>query len=153
MNKAGQEVPSIPTIPNEETRILRAKLILEECLETIYAMGIDIFPNYENYQNQDPLPINIEDIDFKTSDRYDVNIVEVADGCADIKVVTTGTLAAFGIHADDELQDMIDDSNLDKFGPGGYRRDDGKWIKPPDWKAPDIMGFLKKHGYQEDLNE
>ena len=26
---------------------------------------------------------------------------------------------------------------MTKFGPGGYKREDGKWCKPPDFIHPD----------------
>jgi hypothetical protein len=39
---------------------------------------------------------------------------------------------------------MVDKSNLAKFETGGYKRDDGKWVKPPHWQPPDIVGELKK---------
>lgn len=31
----------------------------------------------------------------------------------------------------------IHQANMEKFGPGGYKREDGKWMKPPDFKSPD----------------
>ena len=42
MQKVGQETPEIATIPDEKTRILRAKLILEEALETVEALGVKV---------------------------------------------------------------------------------------------------------------
>jgi predicted HAD superfamily Cof-like phosphohydrolase len=69
------------------------------------------------------------------------DLLQVIDGCCDIKVVTTGTLSAFGVH-DSPFQQEVDRTNLAKFGPGGHRRDDGKWIKPPDWQPPRIQQIL-----------
>jgi predicted HAD superfamily Cof-like phosphohydrolase len=70
-------------------------------------------------------------------------MIEVADGCADVSVVTIGTLSACGI-ADKPLLKEVDESNLRKFGPGYSKREDGKWIKPPDWKVPDIAKVLNE---------
>ena len=42
MENAGQAVPSAVTEPPAITRTLRAKLILEEALETIQALGITV---------------------------------------------------------------------------------------------------------------
>jgi len=42
MQKVGQDTPEIATIPDEKTRILRAKLILEEALETVEALGVKV---------------------------------------------------------------------------------------------------------------
>lgn len=137
MVKAGQEVPTKPTVPSEEVRLLRAKLILEEALETIDALGfcVEVIINSDGSQTMSK-PI------YVPHDRGP-NLNEVVDGCCDIRVVTTGTLSAFGI-ADVGPQRAVDESNLRKFGPGGYRRDDGKWIKPTDWVAPDWGLILKE---------
>jgi len=32
----------------------------------------------------------------------------------------------------------VDENNLTKFGPGSYKREDGKWMKPPDFVGPDL---------------
>jgi predicted HAD superfamily Cof-like phosphohydrolase len=126
MAKAGQECPLWPTMPGDEIRLLRAKLILEEALETIHALG---------FYQCDPKPF--VDEFFLQAARVEPCLIEVVDGCCDLKVVTTGTLSACGL-PDVPFQDAIDQNNLAKFGPGSYRRDDGKWVKPPDHKAPDI---------------
>jgi len=130
---AGQEVPTKPMIPDEETRKLRASLILEESLETIKALGF--LPKVANST------VYIESVKFESA--FEPNMIEVADGCADVKVVTTGTLTAFGID-DNELQDVVDENNLAKFGPGGHRREDGKWMKPPDHQPPNIEKVLNE---------
>lgn len=132
MRKAEQELPTVPRIPSEEVRILRAKLLLEEALETIEALGVHV--------DSGPLDaLTYEDCEFEI--RGEPNLVEIADGCADISVVTIGTLSACGI-SDCSLLKEVDDNNLKKFGPGGYRRSDGKWVKPPDHQPPDIAGLL-----------
>lgn len=130
MAKAGQAVPDRPTIPDEATRRLRAKLILEEALETIDALGFQVVLK--------PFDCDIEIGPVS----HEPNLEEIADGCADIIVVTTGTLSACGV-ADAALQAEVDQNNLSKFGPGGHRRADGKWIKPPTWTPPDIKGVLE----------
>lgn len=130
MAKAGQAVPDRPTIPDEETCRLRAKLILEEAMETIEALGFQVVMK--------PFDGEIE-IGRKT---HEPDLEQVVDGCADIQVVTTGTLSAFGV-ADADIMIEVDNNNLSKFGPGGYRREDGKWMKPPTWTPPDIKGILE----------
>lgn len=141
MNLAGQAVPDGPIIPNEDTRMLRAKLILEEAFETISALGVDIFCDGDF-----DVVLRLEDITLLVSEDRDCDLAEVVDGCCDIIVVTTGTLSAFGI-VDDPCQIEVDNSNLRKFGPGGHRREDGKWIKPDDWQAPDWKSILSQQGW------
>lgn len=134
MLRAGQEVPTVVTIPSKEVRELRAKLILEEALETIKALGCTV-----RETNEDLIVDSMESFRITADSVFD--LTEVIDGCADIKVVTTGTLIACGV-PDELAQSMVDESNLKKFGPGGHRREDGKWIKPKDWKAPNWQNYL-----------
>ena len=39
---------------------------------------------------------------------------------------------------------MVDNNNMAKHGPGSSIREDGKLIKPPGHKPPDIAGELKR---------
>ena len=133
MDKMGQDVPAHPTIPDEGTRLLRAKLIMEEALETVRALGFS--PHVTT-------GIIDEDALFFRSDG-DADLVAIADGCADISVVTIGTLSACGI-SDNPILTEVDKNNLTKFGPGSYRREDGKWMKPPDFVGPDLVKVLKE---------
>jgi predicted HAD superfamily Cof-like phosphohydrolase len=133
MRLAGQEVPEIVGIPDEKTRELRARLILEEALETVEALGFlhysKIDRSVENY--------------LQNCQRQEPDLEKVIDGCSDLKVVVTGTLSAFGV-PDKAFQEEVDSNNLKKFGPGGYRRDDGKWVKPPDHQPPQIAKMVEE---------
>ncbi len=137
MQKAGQATPDAPVIPTEEIRILRAKLILEEALETVRGLGVGVRlgPDGEMVSSK------ATNLDFYIDGPVDLE--EVVDGCADISVVTIGTLIAFGID-DEPVLEEVDAANLRKFAPGGHRRADGKWIKPPDWTPPDIDGVIER---------
>lgn len=139
MEKAGQDLPEEPIIPDEETRVLRAKLIFEEAMETIEALGITVLTKVDENTLQ---VISEPESDITFVANKEPNLTEIADGCADISVVTIGTLSACGI-SDQPVLDIVDRHNLAKFGPGGYRRDDGKWIKPKDLLPPDIENVLK----------
>lgn len=131
MQLAGQELPTSPVIPDANTRLLRARLILEEAFETVRALGFQPMVDSDMF-DFDPIP---------------PDLIQIADGCADISVVTVGTLLACGIQ-DEPLLAAVDCSNLKKFAPGATRRADGKWLKPPDWKAPDIASVLKEQGWE-----
>lgn len=137
MCKAGQCVMPVPMVSSPEVRLLRARLILEEAIETVVkglAVEISAGPGFID---------SVEDLGLRVSTSQEPDLVEIADGCADISVVTIGTMSACGIR-DVELLREVDESNLRKFGPGGYRRDDGKWVKPPDFQPPDIKGVLER---------
>lgn len=114
MRKAGQDVPDSPTMPSEEVRLLRAKLIWEEVLETIQALGVDLtFGN--GWMFDDQTSHRLPKMPKPTwAVKGELNLKEVADGCADISVVTIGTLSACGI-ADARLLEEVDRSNLSKF--------------------------------------
>jgi predicted HAD superfamily Cof-like phosphohydrolase len=143
MNAAGQELPATPVIPNEDVRRLRAMLILEEALETCEALGFRLGCN--GSVPTEPLKDAIKRGDF-FYEAVEPDLVEIADGCADISVVTIGTLSACGI-ADNPILEAVDQNNLEKFGEGGYRNEHGKWIKPPGHKPPDIQALLEDQGY------
>jgi Clp amino terminal domain, pathogenicity island component/Phosphoribosyl-ATP pyrophosphohydrolase len=121
MRKAGQAVPNTPTIPDEETRLLRAKLILEECFETITALGVVVKANFREVAAYSSRVIGRNDKvegwdfeDFSFNIFGQPNIVEILDGCCDVEVVTKGTLSACGI-ADENPQWLVNKSNLAKF--------------------------------------
>ena len=134
---AGDPAPAVPTEPSREVRILRAKLILEEALETIRdGLGVFVFVGDEVSMHS----VTDGELSFHCSGRF--NITETIDGCCDLRYVTTGTLSACGV-PDQPFQDAVDQNNLDKFGPGHSLREDGKLIKPPGHQPPDIAGILE----------
>lgn len=136
MQRAGQQTPDQTTIPDAATRVLRAKLIVEEALETVAALGVELAVEGEAGR------VKIErDADLTFQPSGSVDLEGVVDGCADISVVTIGTLIAFGVD-DAAVLEEVDQANLRKFAPGSYRREDGKWMKPPDWRPPNILGVV-----------
>lgn len=147
MEKAGQECPVNPTLPGAEVRLLRARLILEEAFETIEALGVSVAIG----QQPGDFPSNIIPISkwlrsgcklcYEAPPGAEPNLVEIVDGCCDLSVVTVGCLIACGV-SDASVLKEVDENNLAKFGPGGYRDDGGKWIKPADHKPPDIQKVL-----------
>lgn len=138
MEMAKQELPETPCIPSEEVRILRAKLILEEALETIEALGVSVFDDVGE------IMVSMDGLRFHPWG--EPNLVKIVDGCADIAVVTTGTLSACGI-SEAPMQRLVDENNLAKFGPGHQLREDGKLIKPPGHRPPDFGMALKAQGW------
>jgi len=128
MKKAGQEVPDRITMPDEKTRKLRAELIMEEALETVEALGFNASVSRGAYGR-------FLCVDKPFGSKPDLH--QIIDGCCDLSVVLQGCLLACGV-PDEPFLECVDQHNLAKFGPGGYRREDGKWIKPPDLKPPNI---------------
>lgn len=136
MRLANQVVPVYPMVPDEPTRILRVRLILEEAFETAEAFGVQV----GRKGGFNTPAIIFEDLQFQIVGECD--LVKVVDGCADISVVTIGTLSACGV-SDCAVLETVDLNNLAKFGPGGHRDPEtGKWIKPKDHPVPDIPAVL-----------
>lgn len=145
MRLAGQEIPDKPTIPSEEVRLLRARLILEEALETItLGLGFRVRAKGDPDCLLDLIRRDLMAFDSRP-EIAPPDLEQIADGCADLSVVSIGTLSACGI-ADDPILLEVDESNLRKFGPGGRLREDGKWIKPDDWEPPKIAERLREQG-------
>lgn len=73
------------------------------------------------------------------------DIVAVADALADIVYVAYGTSLVYGI-ALDEVLDEVHASNMTKLGADGrpVRRADGKVLKGPDYRPPDIAAVLHR---------
>ena len=143
---AGQEVPGGPQFEvSREIRELRARLILEEAFETIEALGCDVTVEMKGQYPDDTEihRIYLPWVHVQDSQVHKYDITKVVDGCADISVVTIGTLSALGVD-DIPVLEAVDQNNLAKFGPGGYRRPDGKWIKPEGHKPPDFASIIDK---------
>lgn len=119
MRKAGQECPDKPTIPSLEVRKLRARLILEEALETINeGLGIEVeMPDWL-------VSLRIRHLYFYEID--DGDPVKLADGMADLQVVNLGTAVACGIDLEPVFNEVCR-SNESKF----------------EW-TPDEIHFLNK---------
>jgi predicted HAD superfamily Cof-like phosphohydrolase len=71
------------------------------------------------------------------------DLVGVADALADIVYVAYGTAHVYGIDLDVVL-DEVHASNMTKLGADGrpVRRSDGKILKGPDYRPPDIAAAL-----------
>lgn len=165
----GQPIKDKPGVPDEARVRLRMALIAEEFLEILRA----VFPESPTYE-QSRFKMTIENAPI------DVNLVELADGLADLDYVVEGTRLEFGI-AGGPVADEVHRSNMAKatrcitcggigqvmvqYGSGQYdfaaeeckscsgtgyivkRREDGKVLKPESWSAPDIVGVLRKQGW------
>lgn len=123
MAAAHQQLPILPVIPDAATRLLRARLILEEALETIYDLGCTVTRH----------------MDVELRDSHS-SLEAIADGCADLSVVTMGTLSACGLW-DEPILRAIDLNNFAKFN-GNYKFNEGKLIKPIDHKPPQLSKII-----------
>lgn len=140
MLKAGQELPIAPTSDIDlETRKLRAKLILEEALETINdGLGLAVF--FETGLPEGSFEASVRDVTFQEFDNTD--LIELADGVADLLYVSYGTASTCGVDME-PVFDEVHKSNMSKF-IDGYKDSSGKWIKGPSFRPPDIKTVIEK---------
>lgn len=132
-----------PGIPDLNIRILRAKLMLEELLETIHdGLGLSIQIDSMVNQFRETGRIEVSKIEFL--EVHPGNIVETADGIADLLYVTLGTANATGINIK-PIFDEVHRSNMSKFIDGQIG-EDGKWKKGPSFRPPDIAPLIENNG-------
>lgn len=155
MNLFKQQVLPKPAIPSLEVRRLRAKVILEEAIETVEALGFIV-------------PGGIAEALFCNCQLGEPNLVQIADGLGDSHYVGyCGTAAACGIDMEPVFAE-VHRSNMSKmwteedlkqqktlyptgvvenYGGGLYRiLVDGKLIKSPSYSPADIVTVLKNQG-------
>jgi len=136
MVAAGQTTYNRPTIPTPEARVLHGRLILEETLETLEAMGLKMVYNDD---------LSITDVVDVGEARVELD--KVWDGLVDTSYVVNGAANGWGLCMQlghDECQS----SNLSKF-IDGHRRDDGKWVKGPSYRPADFQELLDEIAIKE----
>ena len=107
MKAFGQETPEKPVIPSLEVRKLRAKLILEEALETIDSLGFNF-----NFSKEEPSTIEWKIANLTLMETKPARLLEIVDGCEDLKVVTEGTLIACGLIRKIEIYELGKDKEV-----------------------------------------
>jgi len=167
----GQATPERPTGLDEETSKLRATLILEEVFETIIkGLGLTVTIVDDFGGEAKVSEAGLKQISFQFKKEKETDLVELADGVADIAFVSEGTAVAAGIdmepiHAEVarsneskawSTKDLNENLTLFKIeseglivedvGNGRFRRvkrSDGKIIKSPSYSPADIAGALE----------
>lgn len=127
-----------PKIPETDRLRLRAKLITEEYIELMRAL----FPEAYDLQAIEGDLRRIAQTETPKPD-----MVAFADACADLDYVVEGSRLEFGIDGGPIARE-VQRSNMSKFGPGSWVREDGKIMKPPDWSPPDVEGLLWEQGWE-----
>lgn len=130
-----REKPVDLTKVDSSELILRAKLILEEALETIEALGLSVALNLGSRAEGQTTKWQIIEFDaLMISKIKEPDIVKFVDGCFDLRVVTTGSLSQFGIP--DSGQEIVDQNNLLKVKTGTIN-EHGKLIKAANHPSPE----------------
>lgn len=69
------------------------------------------------------------------------DLVGVADGLGDVIYVTLGAALAFGIPIE-EVFEQVHESNMSKVHTGVTAREDGKIMRGPDYRSPQLAELL-----------
>jgi predicted HAD superfamily Cof-like phosphohydrolase len=77
-------------------------------------------------------------------------LAEVIDGGIDVIVVTLGLLLNLGVDVQAAWDEVLD-SNMAKVGRDGFctLRHDGKILKPPGWRAPNLRAIAAEAVYPQ----
>jgi len=125
----GGEMPQSPQVPREDIARRRILLIAEEFIEVMEscfdARGLD--------------HINRHLLQIIANEPLQVDLVEFADGLADLEYVCEGAFLGFGIDSR-PIHTEVQRSNMAK--KGGAKRADGKSLKPEGWTPPDIKSLI-----------
>lgn len=123
-------VLGLAEVPDGDRVILRKELIEEEFYEVMQGLGF-IFERQHNRSVQ----------------YCDPDLVDLADGLADLIYVVAGTALEFGIPLE-RVWNEVQASNMTKVDPETgkvMKREDGKVLKGPNFVPPDIEGILRYH--------
>jgi predicted HAD superfamily Cof-like phosphohydrolase len=133
MKSVGQNCPEFPSIPDNLTRVLRISLLLEEVLELAEASGVKVSLSDKEES------INIDDFNYDIEG--EVNLIEVADALADINYVSIGAACSYGLDIE-PFENEVCRSNDSKI-TNGFRREDGKWQKGPNYSPANLSPILE----------
>ncbi len=134
--KLGHPINTVPQFSRPE---LRARLIVEEAMETaIGLLGREAAMTLINTER-------MKLMDKFTELSEQPNMVEAVDGIGDTLFVLFGAGVEMGIDLQGPF-DEISRSNLAKVG--GPVDAQGKSGKPPGWTPPDIAKVLREQGWE-----
>ena len=114
------------------------KLFMNACDQSTDSPGNEA--QYDLYRN-----LIAEEVQELTEAVQDEDRVEQLDALVDILVVTIGAIHSMGADAEGAWQEVFQ-TNLAKIDPDTgkvTKREDGKVLKPPGWRAPKLAPFLR----------
>ena len=137
----GQGIRETPGLPSEGVLRLRALLVLEEAFEFAEAI----------FRRDGETPLSLRHV-YEQTVFLCKNLPIVApdfpsmvDALADTDYVVEGSRLALGVDGG-PVADEVHRANMAKAtGPVSL---EGKRLKPPGWRAPDIVGVLHAQGWQ-----
>ena len=130
----GSPVATRPTMPDEATRVLRCRLLLEETMEFIHASGCSAMATGT---------INGFLTGAVIRSTHEPKLPDMAQENEDVVYIAMGNRGVMG--TDVRVFDEVHRANMAKVGPDGVRKDErGKVLKPDGWKPPDVARVLRE---------
>ena len=139
-----QAIQPGPGIPSLGVRLLVGRLLFEETMETIHALGLDV--TFLSGDTRKPIVHGSRD--------KKVDLLDIVDGACDTIYTAQGVLAACGVPDLPHMREVCR-ANEDKFPDGKPVLSEiqpGKYLKPEGWEGPDHASVAAVHGFQ-DLKE
>lgn len=133
----GVPVLDRPQVPSDDRVRLRLRLVAEEFCELLEATL--------NLGQLGEQVLRSSVFGAIAGGRIEPQLDAIADALGDLDYVIEGTRLEFGIDGG-PIADEIHRANISKVG--GPIREDGKQLKPPGWTPPDILGELRKQGFE-----
>ena len=112
-------------------------------------MGLNaqVIPSIQDFDETNlRISLILEEAHELTTALQSQNLVEIADGIADLIYVALGTAISFGIDLH-PIWAEVQKTNLAK--EGGATRPDGKILKPEGWEPPKISALLIQQGWHD----
>lgn len=118
------------TLDTQEGRTLRAKLIMEEAVETCAALGFDV----EAEMGTGGGPSHVFSKWYN-----EFHLLDFIDGLCDLTYVVMGGAVNAGVNLERHFEE-VHKANMSKVS--GPKREDGKQLKPEGWLGPDHQRVL-----------
>lgn len=140
-------------VSTPEGRLLRAKLIMEEAVETVAALGFNAsgyitspesagspsIPDPDAGPNRWKPNPNYHEVDFERN-YEEFNLLDFIDGLCDLTYVTMGGAVNIPVNIERHFEE-VHRANMDKVRGRSFR-EDGKVLKPEGWVPPDHQRVL-----------
>jgi predicted HAD superfamily Cof-like phosphohydrolase len=134
-------VAGTPSVPEKALLDKQLRCIFEEAVELLEAAG--------GSQTDVCTLKDMFEMALKYREHDKVDLVEVADACGDLDYTVESLRLVLGINGL-PIADEIQRSNMSKLDENGkpLKREDGKILKGPNFKEPDIRSQLLAQGWE-----
>lgn len=130
------------TLGTPEGRELRAKLIMEEAVETVAALGFhvtaEIVPPKAQWETNGEWTY-LGPSEHFVKDYPEFHLLDYLDGLCDLTYVVMGGAVNAGVNIERHFEE-VHQANMRKLN--GPKRADGKQLKPEGWVGPDHQKVL-----------